>query len=529
MTGSIFRGRLAALGLTAGLLGTVFLGGCAMSPAQRQALDPANTVVPDGQGLLVARVVSNLSPSPILFRATQLRVRAIPDGDTRYLSSKAAPTAGGAIFLEALPPGRYQLLELTMQVGNGSSSARLDRQVPYFEVQANRVTDLGALVIAFESAGIFSGKYRVGFLPSPTDTDSVLQHLPTSLRDRLSAIPPLRVVLAKDPEDNQQILSFARTFSSITSQSELSDGLPVAFGRTLGIVSDWNPGTQAWSHVDTGRSFNVRSVSIEPNGTRLLGLEEGVLLLDDGFSVTAIPPPLTGASILFVGRRRNGEIIAVVEDRNNYVVFSSPGLKPPAWTELKRFPVERMVNPYLDTTPQIALARDRLVIFIGVIGWTADTVVHSLDFATGAWESHPSAVSSIVITKFIVLYDGTIISAGGTAFTRALFRSTDWGKTWVRKPQENWSMQPIVRDNNVMYMWRLDGLALTESSSVSWLLKSENGGETWTLMGELPKYMSAIHILPKPGWLLLTTRAGSLYISNDDGKTWKPELVRFRQ
>jgi hypothetical protein len=61
---------------------------------------------------------------------------------------------------------------------------------------------------------------------------------------------------------------------------------------------------------------------------------------------------------------------------------------------------------------------------------------------------------------------------------------------------------------------------VSANESVTMLSRSLDGGVTWEQMGELPKFMTQLYVLPRRDWLLATTMIGDMHVSSDDGRTW---------
>jgi hypothetical protein len=497
----------------------VTLAGCAMTQAQRAGLDPAKTVVPPGQGLVIARLVTNTTSAPIVLGNATLSVREVK-GDKSYgygyvLENKAVPGATSALFFQALPPGHYQPIELVSGAGGITLTAPLEKLSKGFEVEADRVTDLGALVMVFESVGAFAGKYGMAHLASPDDSAAALKALPQDLSQRLTAQPPLRAGGSADSTANNLALREALSRASITSSSPLIEGKPMLFGRTLGLVSLWDPERQQWMHMHTGRSFAARATAISNDGTLLVGMDQGVMLARSGPEWEVLPPPARNASILFIGQSVHGEYFVVAEDHSAFVVLSSETLAGP-WNELQRFAAGRFLNPSHNSRAQVALTPSRLAVIFSP-GGTSRAVLHTFDLATRQWES-----TELADTGYAIPADGQLVTSGGTAFNPAMQWSTDWGKSFKRIPLENWSILPAFRDEQTIYVRRLEKMGLVSANeSITMLSRSRDGGATWEQMGELPKFMTQLYVMPRPGWLLATTMIGDLHVSSDDGRTWK--------
>jgi hypothetical protein len=494
------------------------LASCAPESALR-AVDPTAVTVPQGQGLLVARVVFGTTTVPFsnLGRVTA-QVRSVPDDHRTDMTSKSGRQASHAVFLEPLPPGRYRLVGMTADTGTTHAPLEL---AP-FDIEAGRVTDLGGIALMFTAVGNTGATYRVAQMPTPEDTDATLATMNAGEVQRLSRQPPLRPSLIAS-QINAAIINDGLGGATITAGMPVRDGQRIAFGRTLGLVSLWEPTTQKWRNLWTGRSLPVQSIDLDGDGSPIVGMESGVLLAMRQGKWTSITPPVPHAAVRFIGRAGNGEYLAMADDRNDFVVASSPSLQEPVWTELRRFPIDRNLNPGLDGSAQARLTKERLVVFHNPGGRFTSYTAHSFDLATRQWQAAAMEGYMNYAPRFDAFDGGTIVTIGGTAITRALAWSDDWGSTWSRKPVAGFALYPAFRDTRTIYL-RVGGLYGATSKTFA-LSKSEDGGASWVPMGDLPGECREIYALPKPGFLLAVTIAGNTYLSTDDGRSWTPHRI----
>jgi photosystem II stability/assembly factor-like uncharacterized protein len=127
--------------------------------------------------------------------------------------------------------------------------------------------------------------------------------------------------------------------------------------------------------------------------------------------------------------------------------------------------------------------------------------------------------------------DPAVMFAGtGTPSTPAVYRSTDAGKSWERRPME------IARDCPNVGIPRATGISVdpTDSRSV-WVgfevdgvRHSSDGGETWTKVnGQIPNQdVHNVLVVAGPPKAVFTVVNDDVWRSVDDGKTWQPARAR---
>jgi len=193
-----------------------------------------------------------------------------------------------------------------------------------FDISADRVTDLGLIVMVFANlereTGFITaktGRFVTAQEISERDTAAVLSALPPEVRARLRTDDPLRPILQANADLNRRALAIAKAHAGIVSTSALVPGQPIAFGRMLGQILMWDPGTGRWRALDTGRNLNVLSVAFASDGSLLAGLEEGVVLSSRGGEWRELAGPAGNGPVEFVGQARSVR----------------PGGAPPCWTK----------------------------------------------------------------------------------------------------------------------------------------------------------------------------------------------------
>lgn len=510
---------LASRSLLAAL---VLIAGCAVPEGDRSKFDPANTMVAPGEGLLAARALISVPGSPLKSGYAILTLRR-PDGSRVSIKSKTPGRAQSAVFLEPLPPGRYEL----HQLGDGQVWAPLKSLPGAFEVAAGRVTDLGALVMVFSSIelrpGMFVsdvGRFVAAQAPASEDTAVLLASLPDGIRQPLLEREPLRPSIAADPHVNGAALAYARARAGIHSRSALVPGEPIAFGRALGQVGVWHPGTEAWYALDTGRTFNVRSVAFARDGGLLAGMEQGVLMAFRGGTWSTLPPPAGNAAISFIDQADSGEYFALAEEQQAIKLLSQEG-PGAAWKLERAFAVSS------NGTANAALGGGRLVVILRDRSASLPEI-HVLDLRTREWTSaSPPADGALQ-----VLRDGAMAATISDYMRgRRTFVSTDFGTTWEAL-QTDKEGSPVFLDSRTVYLLVTEKPAFMQLRTVDtvWIERSRDGGRSWESVGSLVRPVTSgmshgatgFFALPKPGWFLSSSGTGELQVSEDEGRTWQP-------
>jgi hypothetical protein len=477
------------------------LVGCAAAPR-----DPAKTEVAPGHGLLAARIVAHV---PHLRIGLILTLRRLDRSGEVTLRSTHLPHARTAVFLEPLPPGRYRLDRVATFKGN----APLSSLPGEFDISANRVTDLGLIVLVFASLeqepGFFitkTGRYVAVQERNARDTTAMLCALPPEVRARLRADEPLRPELQGNAQLNRRVLAAAKAHAGIVSQSALVPGQPVAFGRMLGQILAWDPGTEEGRAFDTGRSLNVLSVAFASDGSLLAGMEEGVVLWHRGGEWRELARPGGNGPVEFVGQAPSGEYFALVRDPEGFRLLSARDPQS-AWSVARSFPVERA---------QAWLAAGKLV----VIAWPRDLApagIHVFDPATRQWSQRDGTIDD----RYEVLHDGSIVATSRGYRALHMRRSGGFGATEWRSTLMDETQNALFTDTTTVYRILLPQFG---AERVQMIERSDDGGFTWARVGRVWRTGSGVWLsaLPKPRWLLSSSPVGELSVSRDDGASWQP-------
>src|SRR5690606_32869399 len=127
-------------------LAFLLLSACATPSEKATEADLAAVTAQAGEGLVALRLTMN-AVGPAALRNAEIRLLSESDNREWFLRTRATPNATSAIFVGALPPGRYVLRELTRW------NIRSPLTFHAFDVRADEITDLGAAVLVYERLG----------------------------------------------------------------------------------------------------------------------------------------------------------------------------------------------------------------------------------------------------------------------------------------------------------------------------------------------------------------------------------------
>jgi len=471
--------------------------------------DPAKTEIPPGNGLLAVRIVAHVPNAPVHSVGLSLTLQRADGSGAVTVRSTNLPFSSSADILEPLPPGRYRLDYLQAYKGKAPLSSLSGE----FEVLPDRVTDLGLIVLVFTNldekreTGFFvtrltSGRFVAVQESSAADTASMLLALTPEMRARLHAGDPLRPKLAANEEANRRVLAAARAFAGIVSSSALAPGQPVAYGRALGQILVWDPGTERWRVHDTGRRLNVMSVAFAADGNLLAGLEEGVVLEHREGAWCELARPGGNGPVEFVGQAPGGEYYALVRGPERSTLLSA---RDPykGWTLVRSFEGKR-------ARAWLAAGKLAVIIWPGV---NETSAIHVFDPATRQWSGQAAGTAD---EHQEVLPDGSIVSMRGyNRVVRVLEirRARGFGTAGWHSNVMDETVSAVFADERTIYRTRLP-------DSGNRIERSDDGGVSWASVGEA-KPRERLLALPKSRWLLSSTPVGELSVSSDDGATWE--------
>jgi hypothetical protein len=164
----------------------------------------------------------------------------------------------------------------------------------------------------------------------------------------------------------------------------------------------------------------------------------------------------------------------------------------------------------MDPVLQAGLTRSRLVV-------NAGGAFHSMNLASGAWESHPFDGKVI---QYYTLWDDLLAYSEVGQLSYDLHWSSDWGKTWKATSIAGGMVPQIIANTQTMYGVRVGKQGVD---------KSDDGGNNWRpVTTELPVRLSVLQMfskllfqMPKQGAMLFGDSLGQNFFSLDDGAHWQ--------
>ncbi|MBS1197687.1 MAG: hypothetical protein H6R18_1472 [Proteobacteria bacterium] len=514
--------------------------GCAVTPEQRAAIEPQAIKFAPKEGVLIVKASSNRNIGTFFEKWQELTVFNQSTGEKHSIINRSPPYAGYSLYVGALPAGTYFLSRFGSSAHGYisiNSWADLGPKHGRFLIEEGKVTDLGTILYLRPYYPTNTRLYRLAFSRVPFESQNVIASLDPAVA--VSARKGALDWLVPIGEETRPRLVKSQVFSmflndphpaetSCIDRGKCAAGQrpattqEILFGEALGMIAR-RDSEGRWSWLDTGTLNTILSLHVARDGTLYAGTDQSLILAKSAGADTwtPLPFPLHDASVRFIGEHPDLGGIVVAQDRRNIVVLSCPDLKKPVWTEMRRIPVEMFANPAMDTKADAFMAGDSLVVVTRSVQFTLNVAFHVYDIKRKLWHENPIERYSLAYSP---MPDGSIYSMSGANISQNLFVTRDWGKTWEKRDSPNWMGQPVFRDTNKGYGIRIESIpAFDPSKLTNSFWKTADGGRTWTNAGPLPNQSARLIQLPADGNFLLMTYAGQLYLTRDDGVTWKEE------
>lgn len=505
----------------------LLLSGCAVSSEFRAKSEPAAVGFEEQKGVLMIKGGSNRNIGTFFGKWQMLTVRNIDSDKTYSISDRSTPSALHSLFVGSLPPGTYQLERFNSEShGYISLYSSADAGVRFgrFRIESGRVTDLGSILYIRPYYPINTSAYRLMFIAVPEESKKSIELLAPMVAQ--SANQGTLGWLPLSDKEQRPILVPAREKISLflNSPQMTPDGV-MLFGEALGQIARRDK-HGVWDVIHTGTINTITALLADTDGTILAGTEQSLLLVkrpNDTIWKT-LSLPLKSANIRFVGKHPKLGYVVVAQDQRNIVALTTQDLAAPNWVELKRIPVELYLNSMQDTRFHAFLVKDSLIISTFTPAFTVKSELHAFDINKNEWEVNNIDFMTGGPDVFSTMPDGAIYVMGGPNISQTFYVSRDNGKTWEKRASPNWSGPAAFRGNQQGFTIRIENIPLFDAEKLTnSIWKTDDGGRTWSNAGSVPNQSEKIIILQRDDEMLMSTRNGQLFFSNDNGKTWRLE------
>jgi len=475
-----------------------------------------------GDGLVAVRVVGHG------YVPRTLTLKPIAGGKTVELPAAPAAVLSTAVFAGPVPAGRYRIETLRMAASlPGKPAARDDDRSAggdieaaiggEFEVRPAKLTDLRTL--AYMPAG--EPRKEPGADRRRVDLVFMLDRTAVRVGDLplLDGEQPWAVA----PHSEQPApfrAAAAKRFPVLWGPTLGAGGAFLAGGRMGQVVRIHADGRR--QEFDTGVVHEIHAVRELADGRWIAGGEEGFLgVSSDAGKTWRHAPGLPADGLVMHIAESMGAVHATVQLERATAVFKAIDKDLQRWTEVFRTskppaaPGRAAPEPMLALRDNVVQTADRLVIY------ARDEQVHSMDFATGRWQSermfspHHKGTSASD--------DGLVVGNGILGFK---FATLDYGKSWYRFETFTWASESLFANQR-------DGIMVASPvklmGGLEWTLYSTaDGGRNWAKAGrlELEDLTWSFSLLR---WMdkerktiaMVFPPHGLLMVSADGGRSWR--------
>ncbi|MFT3734572.1 MAG: hypothetical protein QM776_06070 [Rhodocyclaceae bacterium] len=522
--------RLIGIGLS-----TLLLSACGLVPVKtlEQTLQP-KTSIAEGNAVIVVKVqMGQGSFLPAHLKWQGLNITEVTDGASKARSQASINVepvyAEHSLFVAEIPAGKWRLSGVSTMQFNGDGSS-ISYGFPLssagtFSVKAGELVELGSIAILPTGKSVESGNRNerrtqqrmvAMIVPlSPAERAQLLQivspRLPASLKLREEPsweLSPLQKLLAEPAFRQGESKRFA---------SPLIQNGEALFGEEFGQIRIRRGGQ--WDWMDTGLSGNVSAIARMDDGTLLAGGALGVVLFKRPGGNTWESRPLPARDAVIAGLHAHPKIgvIAAVRHGPELIVWSMKSLDAP-WTELRRFSASGNSNFGTAVNVQTSIGNKRFYARVNEVAFTADSNLHVLDIESGQWS-----------TTSLSMYDNlhqppgdTIWSLRGNAFSAGVRVTSDAGKTWQELASTGLPLALQMTSPTTGYLVRSEAFVVKASSVVFLLLKTTDGGKTFTQIAKLPTHFTRI-FETAPNELVALSADNRVFLSKDGGLSWSED------
>jgi hypothetical protein len=476
-----------------------------------------------GNGIVMARIVANRSVGEYFSKWQGMIVRNVATKKRHRLVDRSPRASVQSVFAAALPPGRYEVLEVGAENMSGMGGwmwiregAKFDPKLFTFTIEAKRATNLGSIIYLRPYFPLNTRVFRWTFEPDPALPAQIAYLLDDAGKAVLdgeslgwSNEGVARAGLTPDVKHLSMVLA---------GRVPLTDG-PMLFGENFGQIAK-RDASGNWTWEETGVFDTIQAATQTPDGTMYAVADNSLLLMrESGGSWHRLDVPLAGALPRYLGVDQVHGLFTVWEQDQGVTVLVASDAKKPTWTTTKTIkpgiqfgggPVRSFVMPLQN---QIVVAVSTAKLF------ASQYDLHIFDLVKKEW----TVKELRAYGPISALPDGTLYSMTGPNIKQTFKVSSDWGQTWEAGDSMSWAGQPFFRTRQEGYVVRSGNvLTMNPENLKSFLWRTLDGGKTWQQHAELPNLVALVLGLAGEQ-MLIVTHNGKMYFSPDNGKTLKVE------
>lgn len=499
------------------VLSRFILAGCLLLAISGCVTTPQTSVpVPQqaDEGAVVVRLLPNTQSASQFMKNWENIVVEQDSGKTgepgkQYaLKPDLTATSRSAVYVGALPPGRYRFVRFSSQSCGAaciSESITVNDTFSRFDIRPQQLTDLGVII---QTPGMQNRRFMLAHVES--DDKQLVDEL---VRDLAPALAPMldkpRLGWRADsvPAQMPLLARHAKAAShGFVQPQEAAPGFFI-FGTADGVVGGWNASQRTTTQFDLGTHRSIDTVLVTKNGAWLAGGEFSLLAQSDdqGRTWHSIRGNLPLGLVTDI-HEWHGEIIVTMLRGNDVRVFAAE-TDSARWRMLGQYKMD--VNFFFDipgVRPRSLLMEDQLVTLVPA----RKLAVLDLAMETAEQRDLPGAVQQLSASEDKVL---RCKCSGGIAVNP--WESRDMGKTWQPAALSRYIQQPAFRD-------RLHGVAFESAVfSSAKLVRTVDGGKTWISSTDIAYPISSLFYRRDQAAVYAASPYGAVWESTNDGVSWR--------
>lgn len=429
-------------------------------------------------------------------------------GQQYALKPDLTAASRSAVYVGALPPGRYRFVQFSSQSCGAlciSERVTVNARFSRFEIRPQQLTDLGVII---QTPGMQGREVLLAHVDADDKplVDELVRDLAPALAPMLDK-PKLGWRADSVPAQMPLLVRYAKAAShGFVQPKEAAPGFFI-FGTADGVVGGWNAAQKTNTRFDLGTHRSVEAVLVTQGGAWLAGGEFSLLVQSDdqGRSWHSIRGNLPLGLVTDI-HEWHGEILVTMLRGDDVRVFAAE-TGSGKWRMLGQYKMD--VNFFFDipgVRPRSLLMEDQLVTLVPA----RKVAVLDLAMETAEQRDLPGAVQQLSASEDKVL---RCKCSGGIAVNP--WESRDMGKTWQPAALSRYIQQPAFRD-------RLHGVAFEGAVfSSAKLVRTADGGKTWIPSTDIAYPISSLFYRRDQAAVYAASPYGAVWESRNDGSSWR--------